>query len=82
MAIVRIDLGSSALKATLLDEERGLCLTRSFACSEDWNGDQRGHLERNAEVYWNAVVDAFRGLLAETGLTGNDVAAVSFSVLC
>ena len=80
MALVGIDLGSSALKGTLLDEERGLCLTRSFAYSEDWTGEQPGHLERNAEVYWDAVVTALGGLLAESGLTGEDVAAVCFSV--
>jgi sugar (pentulose or hexulose) kinase len=80
MALVGIDLGSSALKGTLLDEERGLCLTRSFAYSEDWIGERPGQLERNAEVYWDAVVTALGGLLAESGLAGQDVAAVCFSV--
>lgn len=68
------------MKGTLLDEERGLCLTRSFGYSEDWVGDRPGHLERNAEVYWDAVVTALGGLLAESGLAGEDVAAVCFSV--
>lgn len=80
MALVGIDLGSSMLKATLLDEQRQLCLTRSFAYAEDWIGAQPGHLERNAEVYWNAVVQAIGQLLAETGLTGNDIVALSLSV--
>ena len=80
MALIGMDIGSSMLKATLLDEERRLCLTRSFEYAEDWIGNQPGHLERNADVYWNAVVLAVRQLLQETQLTGDDIAALCLSV--
>lgn len=68
------------LKATLLDDQRGLCLTRSFEYAEDWIGDEPGHLERNAHVYWDALAAAVQGLLAESGLAGSDIVALCLSV--
>jgi sugar (pentulose or hexulose) kinase len=79
MALVGIDLGSSTLKATLLDEQRGLFLTRSLPYSQDWIGDQPGLLERDAEVYWDAVVQALASLMADSRLSGRGAEGV-FSI--
>ncbi len=80
MSLLGIDLGSSQLKATLIDDERNLCVSQTAAYSEDWIGEKPDHLERNVVVYWEALKEGIKRLLNQHGVQPEEILGISFSV--
>jgi xylulokinase len=80
MPLLGIDVGSSALKATVINEHNGLRVTRSVAYEEDWVGERPEFLERNVETYWQAFKQAIRAVLYDEHVAPESIEAVSFSV--
>jgi xylulokinase len=80
MALLGIDVGSSSLKATVIEEGSGLYATRTVGYREDWGGEKPDYLERSAETYWEAFKQAIRTLIQEDGVSPDLIEAVSFSV--
>ncbi len=78
--LLGIDLGSSALKCTLIDEDSGFILTEGLAYTESWIGDQPDHLERNMDTYWEALKTLLATLSSEKGVDLKRIDAISFSV--
>ncbi len=78
--LLGIDLGSSVLKATVIDETTGFIVTRSAEYGEDWIGEIPDYLERNVEVYWNAVKEVIRVFAREDKIDPREIKGISFSV--
>ena len=73
--VVGLDLGTSSLKAVLLDE-RGVIVagaTRSYAMQSP----QPGWAEQNPEHWWQACRGATTALLHDTGISGESVVALA-----
>jgi xylulokinase len=73
--VVGLDLGTSSLKAVLLDE-RGIIAgsaTRSYAIQSP----HAGWAEQNPEHWWQACRGAITTLLRETAITGESVVALA-----
>jgi len=77
--LLGIDIGSSALKAAMIDEESGLCLIRTVAYDEDWIGEKPDYLERNIETYWEATKKCLKLFLEQDKIDVQKIKAVSFS---
>jgi len=75
--ILAHDLGTTGNKATLYDDE-GRLIGSAFSPYEV-SYPQRNWAEQNAEDWWRAVCRSTRQLLAETNISGAQVAAISFS---
>jgi len=73
--LLGIDLGSSGVKAVLLDPERGIVAssTRDVAL----HSDHPGWAEADPREWWDAVRILVPALLAESGSSNGDVAAVA-----
>lgn len=72
-----IDLGTSSLKTLLMDEQgsvKGVC-----ARSYQFASPRGGFAEQDPREWWEACCRTVRGVLKESGISGSDVAAVSFS---
>jgi sugar (pentulose or hexulose) kinase len=78
--LLGIDLGSSVLKATVIDESTGFNVTRTAGYSEDWIGEKTDHLERNVEVYWDAFKEVVRIFIQEDKIDPQAIRGLSFSV--
>ena len=72
-----IDLGTSSVRAFLADFDRRVYR----ACGEDYDVfiPRIGQAEQDPRMWYEKAVRAIRRVLAETGVDGRDVAAVSFS---
>ncbi|NLL37360.1 MAG: xylulokinase [Fretibacterium sp.] len=75
--LLGIDIGTSSARALLLDAE-GQVLS---ICQEEYAFDipELGWAEQDPEVWWRAVCLIVRRALCESGLSGEDVHALSFS---
>lgn len=76
VALLGVDLGSSSLKAALVDAATGRLILRAVDYDEDWFGPQPDHLERSPETYWRAFLQIVRDL----NVPPQSIEAVSFSV--
>ena len=74
------DLGTSGNKAVLFDTQT---LSIVGDCTEVYQTyyPQDGCAEHNPEHWWQAVCTATKKLLTGTGISANDIAAVSFSAI-
>ncbi len=73
--LLGLDLGSSSVKAVLLEPERGIVARGSVPVAQ--HSPHPGWAEAFAEDWWDAVVDLVPRLLAEAGIGAADVAAVA-----
>ena len=71
------DIGTSGDKATLFSTDGKLIASRIASYPTFY--EEGGVAEQDAEDWWNAVQRSTRELLAQTGVAGSEVAAVSFS---
>src|ERR1700689_5521094 len=73
--LLGVDLGSSGVKAVLLDAERGIVAsqTREVALFSD----HPGWAEADAREWWDALCALVPGLLVDAAATNADVAAVA-----
>jgi xylulokinase len=75
--LLGVDLGSSAVKATLVSPERGIVASASRPV--DLFSDHAGWAEADPAQWWSATCEVIAQLLAETGATGVDVVALAVS---
>lgn len=75
--VLGIDYGSTMIKAGIFDmlgNEKGVCPVKCDSFSP-----RTGWYERDPEDVWRAAVEAVSGVLKVSGLSGNDIAAVSLT---
>ena len=75
--LLGIDLGSSGVKAILLDPERGIVASASHEV--DLFSDQPGWAEADTDQWWTAVVSLVPQLLVEANVTKDDVSGIATS---
>jgi len=75
--ILAHDLGTTGDKATLYDEAGRLAASLSYTYATDF--PRTGWAEQSAEEWWGVVCTATRDLLATTGVTGAQIACITFS---
>jgi xylulokinase len=75
--LVAHDLGTTGNKASLHDDAGRL--VASVTVTYPTRFDHGGVAEQDAELWWRAVCEATRRLLADTGTAPDDVRAVGFS---
>ncbi len=75
--LLGVDLGSSGVKAVLLDPARGIVASATREVTQF--SDHPGWSEADPAQWWDALGQLVPGLLGAAGLTAGDVAAVAVS---
>ncbi len=75
--LLGIDIGSSGVKAVLLDPERGIVASSTYDVA--LYSDHPGWAEADYAQWWAAVCSLVPQLLDQIGATNNDIAAIGVS---
>jgi xylulokinase len=73
-----IDIGTGGSRALLVDA-RGKVLAGVTAPHEDMRMERALWAEQRPENWWDAAVEAIRGVLAQAGVSGKDIKSVGLS---
>ena len=71
------DLGTTGNKATLYNAEGALVGSAFYGYDTEFA--HTGWAEQDPQDWWTAVCTSTKQLLAETGISGSEVAAITFS---
>jgi xylulokinase len=77
MHFIGIDIGTSAVKAVLVDDAQAV--VAAHEASLDWQSPFPGWSEQNPEAWWTATLLALAGLKSAGGEAWNGVAAIGLS---
>ena len=73
-----IDVGTGGSRALLVDE-RGAVRAGYTSAHEEMHMERPLWAEQRPENWWDAVIDAVRGVLAKAGMSGGDVKGIGLS---
>ena len=81
MYLLGCDLGSSSVKASIVDVESGLTVGSDFYPKEEAAiiALQPGWAEQNPEDWWTYMKNAICGAIAKAGIKGEDIKAIGIS---
>jgi len=81
MLLLGIDLGSSSVKASVIDGESGKCLATSFSPSTEMNiiAVKPGWAEQDTEVWWSNLRTAISACTHELGQKKDEIGAIGIS---
>ncbi len=81
MYLLGYDVGSSSVKAALVDAESGKCLAADFFPKTEApiKALKAGWAEQNPESWWKYLKEATASILAETKVDPNDIKAIGIS---
>jgi xylulokinase len=81
MLLLGIDLGSSSVKASVIDGESGNCLATAFYPKEEMKiiAHKPGWAEQEPEVWWTNLKAAITDCTVKLGHRRNDIGAVGIS---
>lgn len=81
MLLLGYDIGSSSIKATLLDAEKGISIysTTSPKTEMEILAPRSGWAEQNPETWWNELKNATAEILNKTGVDPSDIKAIGIS---
>lgn len=81
MYLIGYDLGSSSVKASLLNVDKGECAGRVFAPEQEMPmvALQTGWAEQDPEEWWKHLREATLRLLSSTGVDPKDIKAIGIS---
>ena len=81
MYFIGYDIGSSSIKAALLDGEtnRQLAVSHFPETELDINSPQTGFAEQNPELWWECVLQATRAVIAKAGVDASKVKGIGIS---
>lgn len=79
--LLGFDVGSSSVKASLVDMESGQCAASAFYPESEApiKAVKAGWAEQNPEDWWQYLKQSLRKIMAETGATGEQVKAIGIS---
>jgi xylulokinase len=77
MHVIGIDIGTSAVKAVLVDE--GQTVVATGEASLEWRSPHPGWSEQDPEDWWMATLRALAGLRSDCGTAWSDVTAIGLS---
>ena len=81
MILLGLDLGSSSVKASLLDAATGACLGSAFSPRTEMaiTAVRPGWAEQEPSVWWKNLTAAVHGALSDAGIDGSDVGAIGIA---
>lgn len=81
MYLLGCDLGSSSVKASIVDAETGTTVGSDFYPKEEAPiiAFQPGWAEQNPEDWWIYMKQSIRGAIAKAGIQGEDIKAIGIS---
>lgn len=81
MYLLGYDIGSSSVKASVVDSATGKCVASDFFPKHEMNiiACKAGWAEQDPENWWNNLVEATRSVFEKAGISGTEVAAIGIS---
>lgn len=81
MYLLGLDIGSSRVKASIIDANSGYSLETAFSPKIDMqiNSEQSGWAEQDPEIWWQNVLRACREAIMEAGIEAHDIKAIGIS---
>src|SRR5690606_34203693 len=75
------DIGSSSVKASLIDLETGNLISSAFSPLQEMkiNSPQPGWAEQHPETWWQHVLNSTKKMLSEISLLNTEIAAIGIS---
>jgi|GEM_PF-3855484 len=79
--LLGFDIGSSSVKATLLEIASGKTVASAFSPSSEMpmQSPQPGFAEQDPEMWWNELVNAMNKLHQQASFNGDEVAAIGIA---
>jgi len=81
MLLLGLDLGSSSVKASVIDGETGQCLATAFSPSEEMSikALKPGWAEQDTEIWWSNLKNAVNTCTSRLGQKSRDIGAIGIS---
>jgi len=81
MLLLGIDLGSSSVKASVIDGNSGECLVTAFYPSDEMKiiALKPGWAEQDPEIWWTNLKDAIKACTGKLGQRKDDIGAIGIS---
>jgi xylulokinase len=81
MLLLGIDLGSSSVKASVIDGDSGECLATAFYPSDEMKiiALKPGWAEQDPEIWWKNLKDAIKACTVTLGQRKNEIGAIGIS---
>ena len=81
MLLLGIDLGSSSVKASVIDGESGNCQATAFYPSDEMKiiAHKSGWAEQDTEIWWTNLKSAIKDCMNKIGKNKNDIGAIGIS---
>lgn len=81
MFLLGYDIGSSSVKASLVNAESGKCVSSAFFPKTEAEiiAVRQGWAEQNPENWWENLKLATQAVLAESGVNAGDIKAIGIS---
>lgn len=81
MNLLGIDLGSSSVKASVIDGETGRCLASAFYPKEEMKiiAHRQGWAEQDPEIWWENLCASIKDCSAQLGEKRNNIGAIGIS---
>ena len=79
--LLGFDVGSSSVKASLVDIETGTCAATAFYPEHEApiKSVKNGWAEQDPQMWWNSAKLALAKIMAEAGAHGDDIRAIGIS---
>ena len=81
MLLLGIDLGSSSVKASVIDGETGDCVATEFFPKDEMKiiARKQGWAEQEPDTWWENLKDSIAGCTSKLGERKNDIGAIGIS---
>ena len=75
MCLLGCDIGSSSVKASIVDKDTGLTLASDFYPKEEAaiKAVRPGWAEQNPDDWWMYLKEAIKGAIAKAGIKGTEI---------
>lgn len=81
MYLLGCDIGSSSVKASIVDKDTGLTVASDFYPKEEAaiHAVRPGWAEQDPDEWWKQLKEAIRGAVSKARITGNEIEAIGIS---
>lgn len=81
MYLLGIDIGSSSVKASLVNAETGKCVATDFSPKVEMEimAVKAGWAEQSPEAWWANMKNAIQSIMSKSGVSGDEIKAIGIS---
>lgn len=81
MYLLGYDIGSSSVKASLVDAQTGVCIASDFSPKQEMEiiARKNGWAEQDPERWWENLQAATRSILNQANIDGSEIKAIGIS---